>query len=210
MFFFKNRAAESLIYPFLFVSVLWLVRIFESVTGIELSHYGILPWTYQGLLGIFFSPLIHGNFEHLMSNTLPILILGIIIMYFYRRIAFEVFFWVYLMTGVWVWISANSHGYHIGASGLVYGFLSFLFFSGVFRKDSRSIALAILVTSVYGGFIWGIFPSQSGVSWESHFFGALSGALCAFHYRKSAPVALPSKESVPEANSDNINTDLFS
>ncbi|HXA00386.1 MAG TPA: hypothetical protein VNW99_00255, partial [Cytophagaceae bacterium] len=65
-----------------------------------------------------------------MSNTLPLLILGIIIMYFYRRIAFEVFFWVYLMTGVWVWISANSKGYHIGASGLVYGFLSFLFFSG--------------------------------------------------------------------------------
>jgi membrane associated rhomboid family serine protease len=206
MFSFRSRATESLFYPFLFVSLLWAIRIFESLTGIDLSHYGILPWTYKGLLGIFFSPLIHGNMEHLMANTLPLLILGIIIMYFYRRIAFEVFFWVYLMTGVWVWLSANTQGYHIGASGLVYGFLSFLFFSGVFRKDSRSIALAILVTSVYGGLIWGIFPSPSGISWESHFFGALSGAICAYHYRKSAPLAFPPKEPVTQANSDPFKT----
>jgi membrane associated rhomboid family serine protease len=183
MVWFRSRAAESLFYPFLFVFVLWAIRIFEYIFKIDLSHFGILPRSYIGLPGILFSPLIHGNFDHLLSNTLPLLILGIIIMYFYRRIAFEVFFWVYLMTGVWVWISANSKGYHIGASGLVYGFLSFLFFSGVFRKDRRSIALALLVTLVYGGLVWGIFPLQPGVSWESHFFGALSGAICAYQYR---------------------------
>jgi membrane associated rhomboid family serine protease len=193
MFTFRSKAAESLFYPFLFVFMLWAIRIFEYISKIDLSHFGILPRSYEGLAGILFSPLIHGNFDHLLSNTLPLLILGIIITYFYRRIAFEVFFWIYLMTGVWVWISANSKGYHIGASGLVYGFLSFLFFSGVFRKDSRSIALALLVTSVYGGLVWGIFPLQSGISWESHFFGALSGAICAFQYRKSPALELPQK-----------------
>jgi membrane associated rhomboid family serine protease len=193
-----SRAVESLIYPFLFVFILWAIRIFEYISKIDLSHFGILPRSYEGLAGILFSPLIHGNFDHLLSNTLPLLVLGIIIMYFYRRIAFEVFFWVYLMTGVWVWISANSKGYHIGASGLVYGFLSFLFFSGVFRKDTRSIALALLVTSVYGGLVWGIFPSQSGISWESHFFGALSGAICAFQYRNSSSLVISQEDPQKE------------
>jgi membrane associated rhomboid family serine protease len=197
MFPFRSRAAESLFYPFLFVSLLWAIRIFEYISNVDLSHLGILPRSYAGLVGILFSPLIHGNFEHLLSNTLPLLILGIIVMYFYRPIAFEVFFWVYLMTGVWVWISGNGKGYHIGASGLVYGFLSFLFFSGVFRKDTRSIALALLVTSVYGGLVWGIFPLQPGVSWESHFFGALSGAICAFQYRKS-PILSPPDQETPK------------
>ncbi|MFL5730452.1 MAG: rhomboid family intramembrane serine protease [Cytophagaceae bacterium] len=209
MFSIRSRAAESLFYPFFFVAILWAIRIFESVSGIDLSHYGILPWTVQGLIGILFSPLIHGNFDHLMSNTLPLLILGIIVVYFYRKIAFEVFFWIYFMTGVWVWLMKSSHGYHIGASGLVYGFLSFLFFSGVFRKDTRSIALAILVTSVYGGLIWGIFPTQTGVSWQSHFFGALSGAICAYQYRKTLAVSDPPKEPAKPAEPDTFNPDLF-
>jgi membrane associated rhomboid family serine protease len=181
----KKKALESLIFPSLFVLLLWLIKIYELIFKLDLSQYGIQPRTYKGLVGIFLSPLIHGNVSHLFSNTLPLLILGIMIFYFYRRIAFEIFFWIYFMTGTWVWVSAGSDSYHIGASGLVYGFVCFLFFSGVFRKDTKSIALAILVILVYGGLIGGILPTQPGVSWQSHLFGALSGTICSYIYRNT-------------------------
>jgi membrane associated rhomboid family serine protease len=181
----KKKALESLIFPSLFVILLWLIKIYEIIFHLDLSKYGIQPRTYQGLIGILISPLIHGNVSHLFSNTMPLLILGIMVFYFYRRIAFEIFFWIYIMTDSWVWVSAGSDSYHIGASGLVYGFVSFLFFSGVFRKNTKSIALAVLVTLVYGGLIGGILPSQPGVSWQSHLFGAISGAICSYIYRNT-------------------------
>jgi membrane associated rhomboid family serine protease len=200
----KKKAFESLIFPCLFVLLLWLIKIYEFIFNLDLSVYGIQPRTYQGLIGILVSPLIHGSMSHLFSNTLPLLILGIIVFYFYRRIAFEVFFWIYIMTGSWVWVSAGSDSYHIGASGLVYGFASFLFFSGVFRKDTKSIALALLVTFVYGGLISGLLPYQPGVSWQSHLFGALSGAICSYIYRNSDAPSKYDQESDEDEKKGNF------
>lgn len=134
----------------------------------------------------FNSTLIAWRFPHLISNTLPLMVLGPIIFYFYRSIAFNVFFWVYLMTGVWVW-AAGANGYHIGASGIIYGFITFLFFSGIFRKDPRLMALSLFVTFLYGGAIWGIFPLQQGVSWESHMLGSLAGIITAYNFRNEGP-----------------------
>lgn len=176
---------ESVIYPTLFIVILWIVKLSEMLAGIDLGVLGILPRTLPGMLGIFTAPLIHGDLYHLYSNTIPLLILGMIIIFFYNAIAFEVFFWVYFMTGTWVWAAANGDGYHIGASGLIYGFVSFLFFSGLFRNDKKAMALSLLVTFVYGGLVWGLFPFTYGVSWESHFFGAVAGGLCAWFYRKA-------------------------
>ena len=155
----------SFLYPSLFVAVLWGIKLFEVVEQVNLSWYGIYPRKTSGLIGIVTAPLLHGDFPHLISNTLPLLVLGPIIFYFYRTIAFNVFFWVYVMTGVWVW-AAGANGYHIGASGIIYGFITFLFFSGIFRKDPRLMALSLFVTFLYGGAIWGIFPLQQGVSWQ--------------------------------------------
>lgn len=183
----KRIFYESLSYPFLFVALLWAVRTIEYFFDFNFAVYGILPRTFQGLTGIFVSPLIHGDWNHLYSNSLPLVILGIIVFYFYRKIAFEIFFWVYFLTGVWVWVSADNKGYHIGSSGLIYGFVSFLFFSGIFRKDQKSLALALLVVFIYGSLVWGLFPLVSGVSWESHFFGALSGGFGAYYYRNIDP-----------------------
>ena len=180
----KKKTIEGLVYPSLFVVALWLVKLFEYYFKTSFATYGIRPRNLKGIPGIAISPLIHSGFNHLISNTLPLLILGIIICYFYRKIAFDVFFWVYLLTGIWVWVAADGNDYHIGASGLIYGFASFLFFSGLFRKDLRAIALALLVSFVYGGIAWGILPSHKGISWESHFFGSLSGGFCAYYYRK--------------------------
>ena len=176
----------SILYPALFVAILWGVKLFEVVEQVNLSYYGLYPRRTSGLIGIVTSPLLHADFPHLISNTLPLLILGPIILYFYRSIAFNVFFWVYLMTGVWVW-AAGRDSYHIGASGLVYGFITFLFFSGIFRKDTRLMALSLFVTFLYGGAIWGILPLQNGISWESHLLGSLAGIITAYNFRKEGP-----------------------
>lgn len=187
----RNKTSKffiSIIYPGLFVIVLWGVKLFEFADNTDLSWYGLYPRTMHGLLGILTAPLLHANFSHLLSNTLPLLILGSIIFFFYRAIAFQVFFWVYLMTGLWVWAAARD-AYHIGASGLIYGFVTFLFFSGIFRRDTRLMALSLFVVFLYGGTVWGIFPIQPGISWESHMLGSLAGLITAFYFRNEGPVS---------------------
>jgi membrane associated rhomboid family serine protease len=179
----KNKqASDSLLFPFLFVGILWIVKLVEVYQNADFGVYGNLPRSISGLKGIVLSPLIHGNYRHLISNSLPLLILGIITFNFYRKIAFEIFFWVYLISGICVWI-VGEDAYHIGASGLVYGFASFLFFSGMFRKEITALILSILVAIVYGGIIWGIVPGEPGVSWQTHLYGAIAGGMCAYFYR---------------------------
>lgn len=182
----RSRLFYSILFPFTFVALLWLVFLFELVENINLSWYGIYPRTVHGLIGVIVSPLLHGDFDHLWSNSIPLLVLGTIIVYFYRPIAFQIFAWVYLMTGIWVW-AAGRPSYHIGASGIIYGFVSFVFFSGVFRKDTRLLALSLFVTFLYGGTVWGILPLQSGISFESHLLGALAGLITAYNFRKEGP-----------------------
>jgi membrane associated rhomboid family serine protease len=176
----------SILYPAFFIAILWGAKLIEIVFNINLSWYGILPRTTYGLIGIITAPLVHASFSHLISNSIPLFIVGVIIFYFYRTIAFQVFFWVYLMTDIWVW-AAGRDSYHIGASGLIYGFVCFLFFSGIFKKDTRLLALSLVVTFLYGGMVWGILPLQSGISWESHLLGSLAGLITAYHFRKEGP-----------------------
>jgi membrane associated rhomboid family serine protease len=182
----SSKLFFSFLYPSVFVLILWGVKLFEVAEHVSLAGYGLYPRKVWGLTGIITAPLLHGDYSHLLSNTIPLMILGPIIFYFYRAIAFEVFFWVYLMTGVWVW-AAGSSSYHIGASGLVYGFITFLFFSGIFRKDSRLLSLSLFVTFLYGSAIWGILPLQKGISWESHMLGSLAGIITAYNFRKEGP-----------------------
>jgi membrane associated rhomboid family serine protease len=178
----RRKAIDSLLYPSLFVSTMWLIKLTEINFNFELTFLGVYPRTLLGFVGIFTAPLIHGDTSHLMSNTLPMLILGIILVFFYRKIALEITFWIYFLSGLWVWISA-SKGYHLGCSGLIYGIGVFIFFSGIFRDDRKSMGLALLVTVVYGGMIWGVLPLFQNVSWETHLFGAFAGTLCAWFYR---------------------------
>jgi membrane associated rhomboid family serine protease len=182
----KRKIIRSILYPSLFVLIIWLVKLFEITFGVDLIRFGLYPRTYSGLIGIATCPLIHSSFNHLFSNSIPLLVLGIIIFYFYRSIAFSVFFWVYLMSGVWLW-AAGREAYHVGASGLVYGFASFLFFSGIFRKDRTLMVLSLLVVFLYGSLIWGIFPIRPEISWESHLLGSLAGLITAFYFKKEGP-----------------------
>ena len=177
---------RKLFIPLTFPVLLWVIYLVTHLLDISTYKLGILPRNFSGLIGIFTSPLIHGGFSHLISNTAPLIVMGLGIFYFYPKVAYKVFTIIYLGTGVLVWIFAREV-YHIGASGIIYGFVSFLFFSGIFRKDNRSIALALVVIFLYGGLIWGVLPVEKGVSWESHLFGAIAGIIASFIFRKVDP-----------------------
>ena len=177
---------SKLLTPLLFPVVLWVVHLLSLLFNEDLSKLGLLPRNLVGLLGILTSPLIHADFSHLISNTIPLIILGWIIFYFHPKVSYILFIFIYLVTGLLVWIFARQV-FHIGASGIVYGFVSFLFFSGIFRRDNTSIALALVITFLYGGLVWGMIPGWKGISWESHLFGAITGFVAAYLFRKIDP-----------------------
>jgi membrane associated rhomboid family serine protease len=162
---------------------MWVINIIQFIYRLDFGGLGIHPGDKQTLIGILTAPLIHGSWEHLISNTLPMLILGIILFLTYDKIAVWVWILNYILTGALVWLFARGTSYHIGASGLVYGLASFLLFSGFFRMDIKAIAIASGVAIFYGGMVWGILPLQAGVSWESHLFGGITGFMLAYLFR---------------------------
>jgi len=183
----KKIFKYSLLFPLVIVGLFWLVKVIEDVLDLDLSEYGILPLQWEGLKGILFSPFIHGTYGHLMSNSAPFLVLAFALFYFYRNLAYRILFLIYILSGVCVWFGGRE-AYHIGASGIVYGLASFLFFSGVLRKDRNLLTIGIIVIFLYGSMFWGIFPIKPDISWESHLWGALSGLILSWYYRHQGPV----------------------
>lgn len=165
-----------------FTAFIWLIKIAESLFDMNLFHYGIFPGQVSGLIGIFFAPLIHGSYTHLFTNTAPLLILGTALLYGYPKSAKIVVPVIYIGTGIAVWLFARET-YHAGASILTFGFMFFVFTVGAIRWDKRAIALSMIVFLLYGGMIWGIFPNEPGISYESHFFAALIGIILAIFLR---------------------------
>ena len=157
-----------------FTAVLWIIKIIESMLGIDLVRFGVYPGQLSGLAGILWAPLIHGSYAHLFANTAPILILGTVLMYGYPKSAKIVIPAVYFGTGLFVWLFARQ-AFHVGASGLTFGFMFFVFAVGALRWDRRAIALSMVVFFLYGGMIWGIFPNKPDISFESHLSGAIIG-----------------------------------
>ncbi|HQP15052.1 MAG TPA: rhomboid family intramembrane serine protease [Bacteroidales bacterium] len=181
------KMLASMMFPFAVVTVMWLVKIIEFYTKSDFSDFGIMPLTGAGLIGVVTAPFIHADFGHLIANTIPLFITLSIIFYFYNEVAYQVFLLVWLFTGVWVWSFARGDVYHIGASGLVYGYVSFLLFSGIIRRNARLMAISLLIVFLYGGFFWGMFPDffpKRNISWESHLMGGLAGLVLAVYYRK--------------------------
>jgi membrane associated rhomboid family serine protease len=185
--FYRKKLLLSMIIPGIFVFIMWLVKIIEILFDVDLSKFGIYPLTLKGLYGIPFSPFIHADFTHLFNNSLPLFFLSIALFYFYSEVALKVFIWTYFLTGLLVWV-AGRDAWHIGASGLVYGLASFLFFSGIIRRYYRLIALSLLIVFLYGSMVWGLFPGvYKNVSWESHMLGFISGVVLAVGYRNQGP-----------------------
>jgi len=195
------RSKQSLIFPIAFVSLIWFLKFFEW--GLDLNFYrlGIFPLHTKGLLGIITSPFIHSDFEHLMANTIPIFALSWGIFYFYRKLAIRIVLYCLFTTNILLWLGGRE-AWHIGASGLVYAFASFLFFSGLFRNYYKLIAISFVVAFLYGGLFWGIFPVLKDVSWEGHLFGGFSGLIYAWAFRKEGPqkpkVVWDENDTIPE------------
>ncbi|MBK8338622.1 MAG: rhomboid family intramembrane serine protease [Flavobacteriales bacterium] len=191
----RQRIWSAAVFPALAVLLLWLIHIIGDAYGLPLYKGGVLPREASGIVGIFTSPFIHGDYEHLFNNSLPILVLGWCLLYFYPRVAWRVLVGIWLFAGAWVWISARSDR-HIGASGVIYGLAAFLFFSGLFRKRRALMAIALLVVFMYGGLLWGLLPIVPRVSWESHLWGGIAGVVLAWFYRNVEPAYLNEPEIV--------------
>jgi len=171
-------SAELLLLPLFLVLGIWFVFWIELILGINFNHFGIYPRRLSGLRGIVFSPFIHGSLEHLSNNTIPLAVLTLSLVFFYRSAALRVLFFGVLLSGLLTWIIGRS-SYHIGASGLIYVLASFIFFKGVFTRYFRLIALSLAIVFIYGSMLWYIFPVDGGISWEGHLSGFLTGLLLA-------------------------------
>lgn len=167
-------------FPLILVCLLWIIFIADKYMNLGLMYFGIYPRRADGLTGILTSPFIHGDWGHLISNSSPVLVLTAIMTIFYRKVAFVAYVVIAISTGMLVWIFGRE-SYHIGASGVVYGLVAFVFFSGIFRKNIRSVVLSLIIIILYSGMSEGLFPSEVvRISWESHLFGAFSGLWVAF------------------------------
>lgn len=179
-------STSTLAIPLYFVLSLWIVYWFEVKNGFNFNSFGVFPRTLSGLKGVLFSPFIHGDIKHLYHNSVPLFVLFFCLLYFYRNIALKVFLYGTLFTGILTWIIARK-SYHIGASGIIYLLFSFIFFSGIIRKNYRLVAVSLMVIFLYGGMVWYLLPLKEGISWEGHLSGFLVGLCMAFFYKEYGP-----------------------
>jgi len=167
---------------------LWVIKFLDWGLDLDLRQFGIYPRTLMGSLGVLLAPLVHGSFQHLISNTLPLLLLGTMLFYGYPRSRIPVLVLIWIGSGIGVWFTARE-SYHFGASGVTHGLMFFLLAAGMLRRDRLSVVLAMLAFFLYGGMVWTIFPTEPGISFESHFWGAVMGLVAAAVYRhRDAPL----------------------
>jgi membrane associated rhomboid family serine protease len=166
-----------------FVALIWFIQLLNWGLDLALERFGIRPRQLAGLPGILFAPLLHGGFSHLFANSLPLLVLGTVMLHLYPNSALKVIPAVYLGPGLAVWLFARA-SVHIGASGLVYGLVSYIFVAGLIRRDKRAIAASLLVCFLYGTLAWGVLPIKPEVSWETHLAAALIGLALAIALRR--------------------------
>lgn len=185
------------------IGILWAVFIIDAAFGLRLARFGLRPGSVPGLLGIATAPLLHGNIPHLLSNTIPLLVSLTATLYLYPASSVRVIPLVWLGSGAIAWFIGQTPSLHVGASGLIYGLLAYVFVGGILRRDLRSVSVSLMVGFLYGSMVWGVLPVRAGMSWEMHLSGAVTGVLLAFVYRRWDRVPLvryewEDDESVPE------------
>jgi membrane associated rhomboid family serine protease len=167
-----------------FVALVWFIQLLNWGLDLGLERFGVRPRQLAALPCILLAPLLHGGFSHLFANSLPLLVLVTVMLHLYPNSALKVMPAVYLGPGIAVWLFAASPSVHIGASGLVYGLVSYIFVAGLIRRDTRAIAASLLVCFLYGALVWGVLPIEPGVSWETHLAAALIGLALAIALRR--------------------------
>src|SRR5690606_10402502 len=170
--------------PFAFVIAIWAVYYLDWNYFLEWKEWGIVPRTFRGLRGIFFSPFLHGSIGHLWNNTLALVLLLPLICYYYYKYWKILVFGGIMLSGIGTWLIAEN-GTHIGASGLIYVLTSYLFFTGIRSKQYRLMAISFLIVILYGSSVWYMFPDvEEGISWQGHLAGFFSGILLSFLLKK--------------------------
>lgn len=178
-----------------FIATIWLVELVDwFVFDGRLDLLGIVPREARGLRGIFLAPFLHGGVPHLLANTVPLLVLGAILMIRHRRIVVSVVLVIMVVGGLGTWLTGPTNSLHIGSSVLIFGFIGFLLASAYRERSAAAIILAILVLILYGSVLWGILPQGNGISWQSHLFGFVGGIVAA-RYLVKARKPLPSVET---------------
>ena len=191
---------RAVVYPIMMLAAMWLGFLLQSFALFTDCWGAIIPLLPEGLKGVIFSPLLHGNLNHIFSNSIPIAALMFLLFQFYPLVAKKIFFWGWIATGLLVWMLPPidpitgdlRYPCIIGASGLVYVLAFFLFFSGVFKRETKLLAISLIVVLYYGSLIWGMLPEElfstleepSKISWQSHLAGAIVGSILAFLFRK--------------------------
>jgi membrane associated rhomboid family serine protease len=161
--------------PLFFVLFLWFIYWLEIRFDLDFVQNGIFPRTFAGLQGVLFSPFIHSDMNHLYNNTIPLLVLLAALQFFYAKQSLAVITYGIFFSGVITWIIGRDN-YHIGASGLIYVLVSFIFFKGIQTKYYRLVALSLAVIVMYGGMVWYVFPKvDETISWEGHLAGFITG-----------------------------------
>lgn len=181
-----KRLLLSSVIPFLFVFSFFVFFIFEQCGLIGGYKYGILPRDMQGAIGILTSPFVHASWSHLISNSIAFFVLLTGVFYFYRDLGIIVLAGCWVVGGALTWFWGRG-AYHVGASGVVYGLASFLFFSGLIRQNIRLLAVSLIVVLEYGGMVWGLLPVFTELSWEGHLFGGIVGFFLAFILKNRGP-----------------------
>lgn len=184
----KKQIKFAFFIPIIFLTFFWLITILETALELDFYYLGVFPLKLNGLLGIVTAPFKHQGFQHLISNSLPFLILSVTLFFFYREISFPVFMGIWLFSGFYTWI-AGRPSWHIGSSGIIYGLFAFIMLSGLIRNHKELIAISLMVIFLYGGMVWGfwadLFPKNT--SFEAHTGGLIAGTLLAIFYRKRGP-----------------------
>lgn len=161
-------------------ALLWAIEIVNALTGHALDAFGIQPREPTGLVGILAAPFLHGSIQHLVANTLPFLILGWFVLLRETWHFYVVTIVTIVLAGLGTWLVGRTDSVHVGASGVIFGYLGYLMLGGWFERRVGTIAGSLLVAVLYGGLVLGVLPGTPGISWEGHLFGFLSGVLCAW------------------------------
>jgi membrane associated rhomboid family serine protease len=180
----KNTRIIAVFLPsIVLVALIWIAFFVDNYFSLSLWNYGLYPRTLHGLSGILTMPLIHGDIQHIINNTIPLIVLISFLFHFYPTHCRKVVLLIWVTSGLWTWVFARP-SYHIGASAVIYGLAAFIFFAGIIIKEKKHIAISLLVVFLYGSIIWGMFPIDLRQSWEGHLTGFLAGTALAFFYKQ--------------------------
>ncbi len=167
------------------LALLWVLELVDQASSNSLDPYGIRPRTDEGLLNVFTAPLLHGGWAHLSSNSLPFLILGFLVLLDGWKTWVVATLTSVIASGLLVWLVAPADSITLGASGVVFGWLTYLLLRGLFSGNLGQLVLAAVLFVVYGGILWGVLPGAFGISWPAHLGGVVGGAVAAWRLRRS-------------------------